>query len=120
MTSASVIAEQEQSDRLALLTTLIENLEHGVDIGVRVLLCYRLAVQLDKTYQVLLTNGNPMQLLQEVISGPNDRKLEIARDIITAYQIENQTIARFLAEEIVAHITQVIEGWLKKILVTVL
>ncbi|XP_058809210.1 spatacsin [Phymastichus coffea] len=109
-----ILEQQEQWDRLSLLTTLIENLEHGIDIGVRVLLCYRLAVQLGKTYQALLTLSKPVQLLQEVISSPNDRKLEIARDIITAYQITNQRIAHFLAEEIVAHITQVIEDGLNE------
>ena len=87
-----------------------ETLDHGVDIGIRILLCYRLAVQLGKSYQVLLTLNNPMSFFQEIISSSCDRKLEIARDIITAYQIENQTINHFLAEEIVAHITQVIEG----------
>ncbi|XP_001601258.1 spatacsin [Nasonia vitripennis] len=109
-TNATLIVEkQEQSDCLSLLTNLVETLNHGVDIGVRILECYQLAVQLGKSYQVLLTLSKPMQLLQEIVSSPCDRKLEIARDIITTYQIENQTIAHFLAEEIVAHITQVIE-----------
>jgi hypothetical protein len=109
--NASIIVEQqEQLDCLSLLTNLIETLNHGMNIGIRILLCYRLAIQLGKSYQALLTLKNPMQLLQEIISGSCDRKLEIARDIITAYQIENQQIASFLAEEIVAHITQIIEG----------
>lgn len=110
-TNATLIVEkQEQLDCLSLLTNLIETLNHGVDIGVRILMCYQLAVQLGKSYQVLLTLNKPMQLLQEIVSSLCDRKLEIARDIITTYQIENQRIAHFLAEEIVAHITQVIEG----------
>ncbi|XP_011500198.1 PREDICTED: spatacsin [Ceratosolen solmsi marchali] len=108
--SASIIVEQqEQLDCLSLLTNLIETLKHGVNIGIRILLCYRLALQLGKSYQALLTLKNPMQFLQEIISSSCDRKLEITRDIITAYQIENQQIACFLAEEIVAHITQIIE-----------
>ena len=105
-----IVEQQEQCDCLALLTSLVETLSHGIDIGIRLLLTYRLAVQLGKSYQVLLTLSNPMQFLQEIVSSPCDRKLEIARDIITTYQIENQRIAHFLAEEIVAHITQVIEG----------
>ncbi|XP_014213188.1 spatacsin [Copidosoma floridanum] len=107
--AALVMEQQEQLDCLALLTNLVATLNHGVDIGIRILLCYRLALQLGKRYHVLLTLSNPMQLLRETVSGPSDRRLEIARDIITAYQIENESIANFLSEEIVAHITQVIE-----------
>lgn len=108
--ATAIVEQQEKLDRLSLLTSLIETLNHGVDTGIRILLCYRIAVQLGKSYQVLLTLSNPMRFLQEIVSSPCDRKLEIARDIITTYQIDNQKIAHFLAEEIVAHITQVIEG----------
>ena len=101
---------QEQTDCLNLLTNLVESLEHGINIGIRILLCYRLSIQTGRSYEVLLTLNNSMQFFQETIRGPNPRKLEIARDIVVAYKIENQTLANFLAEEIVAHITQVIEG----------
>lgn len=115
-TNATHIVEQhERSDRLSLLTNLIEILRHGVDIGIRILLYYRLSVQIGKSYQILLTLNNPLNFLKEIVRSPYDRKLELARDIITTYQIENQEVANFLSEEIVAHITQVIEGCLFQI-----
>ena len=104
------LKQQEQFDCLELLTNLIETLNHGVEVGVRVMLCYKIAMQLGKSYQVILTSNNPMQYLQDIISSSNDRKLEIAKYIITAYQLDNKMVAHFLAEEIVAHITQIIEG----------
>ncbi|CAB0038113.1 unnamed protein product [Trichogramma brassicae] len=103
------VLKQEKLDCLSLLTNSVETLNHGADIGMRVLLCYHLALHLGKNYEVLLTHNDPMHLLQEVVAGTHERKLEIARDIITAYQIENQKVAHFLADEIVAHITQIIE-----------
>lgn len=110
-TSATYIVEQhERSDRLSLLTNLTEVLNHGIDIAIRILLYYRLSVQIGRSYQILLTLNSPMSFLQEIVRSPYDRKLELAQDIITAYQIENQEVANFLSEEIVAHITQIIEG----------
>ncbi|KAL7289760.1 hypothetical protein TKK_0016361 [Trichogramma kaykai] len=103
------VLKQEKLDCLSLLTNSVETLNHGADIGMRVLLCYHLALHLGKNYEVLLTHNDPMHLLQEVVAGTHEWKLEIARDIITAYQIENQKVAHFLADEIVAHITQIIE-----------
>lgn len=109
--SASFVVEKhDRSDRLSLLTSFIEILGHGIDIGIRILLYYRLSVQIGKSYQVLLMLNNPVQFLQEILRSPYDRKLELARDIISTYQIDNHEVANFLSEEIVAHITQVIEG----------
>ncbi|KAJ8669006.1 hypothetical protein QAD02_000265 [Eretmocerus hayati] len=110
--ATAIVEQQEQLDCLSLLTNLVEILNRGVEIGIRILLCYRLSIQLGKSYQVLLTLSDPMHLLQEIVASSYDRKLEIAKDVITSYQIENKRLAHFLAEEIVAHITQVIEDGL--------
>ena len=101
---------QEQSDCMHLLTKLLKSLKNGITIGTRVMTCYKLAVNLGKSYQALLILNDPMRLLKEVVLSNHDRALELSSDIITAYQIASREVAQFLAEEIVASITRVVEG----------
>lgn len=109
---------QEQKECALLIARALKVLDHGTNIAKRVALCYKLSISLGKSYQMLLLLNDPMPLLQEVvINSDSDRKLEIASDITTAYAIEDRKVSQFLAEEIVAHITNVIEGKLNVFLI---
>ncbi|XP_023290455.1 spatacsin isoform X2 [Orussus abietinus] len=107
--SATTAVHQVRLDCTLLLETLLENLQHGLNTGTRIILCYRLATYLGKSYQSLLTLENPTQFLQDIIKGHDEHKFEIAHDIIVAYHIENDDVAYLLAERIVAIITSSIE-----------
>ena len=109
---------QEQSDCMLLLLKLLKSLQYGVTIGTRIVTCYKLAIYLGKSYQALLTLTNPMRLLQEVVVSNYDCTLELASDIITAYKISSPEVAQFLAEEIVASITRVVEGTKKTLIIS--
>lgn len=99
-----------QMECLSLLQKLLKTLEHGVDICLRIVLCYKLAIQLGKSYQFLLLLNNPFQFLQEITDSDIRNKCEALSDIITAYKISNDTVAVFLAESITVNITRAIEG----------
>ncbi|PBC28068.1 Spatacsin [Apis cerana cerana] len=99
-----------QIECLLILQKLLDNLEHGLDICLRIVLCYKLAMQLEKSYQVLLVLNNPIQFLQEVTESNIKDKSEIINDIIIAYKIDNDTVATFLAENITLNITSAVKG----------
>lgn len=99
-----------QMECLSLLQKLLKTLEHGVDICLRIVLCYKLAIQLGKSYQFLLLLNNPFQFLQDITDSDIKNKCEALSDIITAYKISNDTVAVFLAESIAVNITRAIEG----------
>jgi len=45
-----------KQDTLSVLEKLIEHLQHGRKVGSRIVCCYRIAMNLDKPYQVLFEN----------------------------------------------------------------
>jgi hypothetical protein len=44
---------QGKQDTLSVLEKLVEHLQHGKKVGSRLVCCYRVAMNLDKPYQVL-------------------------------------------------------------------
>ncbi|XP_076375987.1 spatacsin isoform X2 [Megalopta genalis] len=101
--------QNTQIDCLTILKTLLKSLEHGQDICLRIVLYYKLAVQLGKSYCFLLMLNDPTQFLQEISESNIENKLEIFADLITAYNINNDAVATFLAENITANIGRAIE-----------
>ena len=99
-----------QRETLSLIERLVKNLQNGSIIGTRITLCVKLAMYLRRSYQSLLTIKDPMLLLYEVVGSQCDRKLEMVGDIIAAYRITDEMVAKFLAEEIVANILRLVEG----------
>ncbi|CAL7936629.1 unnamed protein product [Xylocopa violacea] len=99
-----------QMECLRILQKSLDILEYGLDICLRIVLCYKLATQLGKSYQLLLMLNNPIQFLQEVTESDVKDKSEIISDVIAAYRIKNDTIATFLAENITINISRAVEG----------
>ncbi|XP_031835040.1 spatacsin isoform X2 [Nomia melanderi] len=98
-----------QIECLSILQILLKSLEHGQDICLRIVLCYRLAVQLEKSYHFLLILNDPFQFLQEIAESNIENKSEVFNNIITAYKINGDTIATFLAKHITVNIERAIK-----------
>ncbi|XP_050480517.1 spatacsin isoform X1 [Bombus huntii] len=99
-----------QMECLSILEKLFNILEHGVDICLRIVLCYKLAMQLEKSYQFLLMLNNPIEFLQEITESDSIKnKSEIINDIVIAYKINNDDVATFLAENITLNINRAVE-----------
>lgn len=99
-----------QMECISILQKLLDILEHGVDICLRIVLCYKLAMQLEKSYHFLLILNNPIQFLQNITESDIENKSEIINDIIIAYKISSDSVATFLAENITLNITRAVEG----------
>ncbi|KAK1131494.1 hypothetical protein K0M31_017777 [Melipona bicolor] len=99
-----------QMECISILQKLLDILEHGVDICLRIVLCYKLAMELEKSYQFLLILNNPIHFLQDITESDIENKSEIINDIIIAYKISSDSVATFLAENITLNITRAVEG----------
>nr|XP_034171053.1 spatacsin isoform X2 [Osmia lignaria] len=99
-----------QIECLLILQKSLEALEHGVNTCLKIVLCYKLAMQLGKSYQLLLMLNNPIQFLQEITESDIEDKSEVISDIISAYKISSDTVAIFLAENITVNISHGVEG----------
>lgn len=108
--TSSVPEKQDKIDCITQLEKLTEILTHGVTAGRKVLLCYKLAAHLGKSYQSLLTLNDPVAFLEEIVSEECDYKLEVAKDVVTAYRVNNRQLAEFLSAKIVDAVTRHVEG----------
>ncbi|XP_066592873.1 spatacsin isoform X2 [Prorops nasuta] len=101
---------QMQIETIDLLEKLMSNVICGDSICSKVVLCYKLSVQLGKNYYTLLTLRDPTQFLQEIVESKIDNKIEIAKDIITVYDIKSNKIAEFLGKNITTSIVGALEN----------
>ncbi|KZC04326.1 PREDICTED: spatacsin [Dufourea novaeangliae] len=98
-----------QMESLSILQTIFKTLKHGQDICLRIVLYYKLAMQLGRSYHFLLVLNDPVQFLQEVTESNIENKSEVFHDIITAYKMNNDTVVTFLTENITVNIIRAIE-----------
>lgn len=108
--AVSVLDKQEKIECIVQLEKLLGILIHGILTGRKILLCYRLAAHLGKSYQSLLTLNDPIEFLEEIVAGSCDYKLEVIKDVVAAYDVNNRQLAEFLSEKIVDTITKHVEG----------
>jgi len=95
---------------ISILDRLSKTLKHGKEICLRIVLCYKLAARLGKTYESLLMLNDPIKFLQEIVESNAENKFETANDIIVSYKITTENVATFLAENITTYISRAIEG----------
>uniref|UniRef100_A0A0C9R810 SPG11 protein n=1 Tax=Fopius arisanus TaxID=64838 RepID=A0A0C9R810_9HYME len=98
-----------QFDCLSLLEKLVKNLEHGRDVGSKVLVLYKLSIYLKRSYRTLLMSRDPMELLYEITNINRANKFALMREVVTAYRIKNTEITKFWAGELVLHLTKQME-----------
>ncbi|XP_074094881.1 spatacsin [Cotesia typhae] len=100
---------QITTDCIELLEKLVKNLLHGNNVGNKILLLYKLSVSLKRNYQNLLVSKDPIEILYDItgINCPN--KFDLIKDVITIYRIKDFVVAKFLAGEIILHITRQVE-----------
>ncbi|XP_008543727.1 spatacsin [Microplitis demolitor] len=97
------------ADCIELLDKLVKNLQHGTNVGNKILLLYKLSVSLKRNYQSLLKSKDPIEILYDItgINCPN--KFDLIKDVIIIYRIKDSEVAKFLAGEIILHITRQVE-----------
>lgn len=107
--TSTPMIQQTQVDCICILNKLIKNLHHGSNVGNKVLLLYKLSGSLKKNYRILLASKDPMEMLYEITGINCDKKFNLISDVIAAYKIKDKEVAKFLAGEIILHITRQVE-----------
>ncbi|GLH06998.1 Uncharacterized protein GBIM_12563 [Gryllus bimaculatus] len=100
------IPPRDRQDTLTALEKLTGRLEHGTAIGNRVVMCYRVAMNLDLNYLEVLVMREPLNLLKTALADDCLNKFIVASDIITAAQINSTEVAEFMAREILEAVTK--------------
>ncbi|KAF7989681.1 hypothetical protein HCN44_008355 [Aphidius gifuensis] len=107
--SSSPLMQQKYIDCTLVLEKLIKSLQHGINVGNKILLLHKLSGSLKRSYKILLLSTDPMIMLYEITAINCDKKFELINDVIAAYKIKNTEVTKFLAGEINLHITRQIE-----------
>ncbi|XP_069672308.1 spatacsin [Periplaneta americana] len=91
---------RDKQDTQSVLEKLVEHLQYGKRLGNRILYCYRVAMNLDKSYQEVLKLEDPLELLKKSVTEDLCNKFIVASDIMQAAQMTSEEVATFLCSEI--------------------
>lgn len=78
--------DQLSKDKLVTLERLVEKLKSGADIGRNIFMMYRISVNIEIPYVVLLENDDDSKLLKDALDDNCRNKLEVVHDFITVYK----------------------------------
>ncbi|XP_063995284.1 spatacsin [Diachasmimorpha longicaudata] len=99
----------QQFDSLVLLEKLVKNLDHGEDMGRKILVLYKLSLHLKRNYRSLLMTRDPMELLFEITNVNHSDKFALMKEVIVAYRIQSAAVTKFWAGELLLHLTRQVE-----------
>ncbi|XP_059487739.1 spatacsin [Neocloeon triangulifer] len=97
---------KEQQEALAAIEKLSDRLLHGKIIGERIAACFRVAMNMDKSYIDIITMENPLSVLKAAISKDCLSKFAVASDLSLAGQISKEDMTAFLRDEILAAVSK--------------
>ncbi|XP_067002124.2 spatacsin [Anabrus simplex] len=97
---------KDSQDTMIILEKFADQLVFGKKVGRRIVACYRVAMNLEKSYQEIITLRDPLSLLKTAIADDTLNKFIVASDLMVAAQSSSEEIAEFLCGEIVTAITK--------------
>lgn len=86
--------ENPTQDTLAILESLIQHINNGVDIAQRLLMFYRISVNIEKEYHEIVTIKRPMRMLKDALENDCRNKLEVVYDFVTVYKWSKEEVRR--------------------------
>jgi spatacsin len=89
------------NDTLAILKLLSEHLHNGLEIGQNIFMNYRISINIDIPYQVVVVATDYMKLLRDALGHNCLNKLDVVHDFIWAYKWSKHDVADFICEELV-------------------
>lgn len=78
--------EQSDEDTLNLLETMTERLKYGSNIASRILMCYRISLNVGKPYKTIIKCTDSHTLLRQALDADCTNKLDVVSDIFTIYK----------------------------------
>lgn len=88
--------ESYMNDTLAILKLLSEHLHSGVEIGQRIFINYRISINIEVPYQVVVMTTDYMKILKDALEDNCMNKLDVVHDFILAYKWSKHEVSTIL------------------------
>ncbi|XP_060523228.1 spatacsin [Cylas formicarius] len=86
---------------LSAMHCLIEKLEHGIDLAHSILMLYRMSINIEVPYYVVVSCTDQMKMLKDALDDDCMNKVEVVHDFIMVFRWSNEQISDLFCEEIV-------------------
>lgn len=83
---------QERQDALLILESLIEHVHNGLEIAQRILMLYRISVNIEIEYHEIAVAKNLMEIMKESLKHDCKHKLEVVHDFIFLYKWDKEKV----------------------------
>ncbi|XP_044265423.1 spatacsin-like isoform X2 [Tribolium madens] len=93
--------ESYTNDTLAILKLLSEHLHSGVEIGQKIFMNYRISINIEVPYQVVVMTTDYMKILKDALEDNCMNKIDVVHDFIWAYKWSKHEVADFICEELI-------------------
>ncbi|KAB0803687.1 hypothetical protein PPYR_00657 [Photinus pyralis] len=93
-------------DTLVILETLQERLQSGNKIIQSILETYRIAINIEKSYQEVFKCSDSVSLLKEALKEDCPNKLEVVHDVMSLFRWTSDKVADFISEQLIDAITE--------------
>ncbi|XP_057655737.1 spatacsin [Diorhabda carinulata] len=100
-------------DILGMLSSLAGRITCGVEIAQTILMTYRISINIDIPYKLIVPTKDPMKMLKAVLEENCSNKLEIVHDFVSVYKWTKEQVADLICEEIVTAATKFVQSWLE-------
>lgn len=78
--------DNQELDNLLAIENLVNKLNSGVDIGQNILMTYRISVNIEIPYCILIENDDHMKMLKDALADDCRNKIEVVHDCIEVYK----------------------------------
>ncbi|KAF5297886.1 hypothetical protein FQA39_LY11871 [Lamprigera yunnana] len=95
-------------DTLMILETVQERVKSGEKIIQNIHVTYRIAVNIEKSYQDVFKCSDPFVMIKEALNDDCCNKLEVVHDIITLFNWSKYEVGNFLCDQLIGAINDYI------------
>nr|XP_023027706.1 spatacsin [Leptinotarsa decemlineata] len=97
-------------DTLATLCMLAEKLTAGIEMGQAVFMTYRISLNIEIPYHLVVSTGDSMKMLKDALEDDCLNKLEVVHDFFCVYKWSKEQMADFICEEIINAVTKFVQS----------
>ncbi|XP_066152206.1 spatacsin isoform X2 [Euwallacea fornicatus] len=98
-------SEHTTHTTLGLIHSLIEKLDHGSELAFLVFMKYRISCNIEVSYELIVSNTDPMKLLKDALKTDCSNKLEVVHDFLEVFEWTKEDITDFICDQFVSAAT---------------
>ncbi|KAJ8924490.1 hypothetical protein NQ315_007287 [Exocentrus adspersus] len=109
-TTAEPVDGTPVQDTLTLLYILTEKVTVGVEIAHRIFMMYRISLNIEIPYHVIVSNSDHVKMLKDALEDDCMHKLDVVHDFIRVYNWSKDEITDFICEEVVNAVSKYVRS----------